>query len=204
MVDYSLKAKVIESGLTILERKFSKMTFLKSIESDEKMPLSEEEYEALYELWTRDEEAHNLIKEAHKVNNASYKRRKRLAMRITLMMLLGDCIFLTLTFKDDILNNTSKETRRRYVSRFLKSHSDWYVANIDYGSINHREHYHAVIKCDKVDNTAWPYGSIDFERVKVSDNSSKRLAKYVCKLTNHAIKETTKRNYCIYSRNQGA
>ena len=204
MVDYSLKAQVIESGLTLLERKYSKMTFLKSIESDDKMPLSEEEYEALYELWCHDDEAQKLIKEAHKVNNASYKRRNRLAMRITLMMLLGDCIFLTLTFKDDILNNTSRETRRRYVTRFLKSQSDWYVANIDYGSLNHREHYHAVIKCDKVDNTAWSYGAIDFERVRVSDNSSKRLAKYVCKLTNHAIKETTKRNYCIYSRNQGA
>lgn len=204
MVDYSLKSKVLESGLHNVERRYSKTLFLKAKESTEKCPMSDEEFEAIYELINSDEEAYKLFHEAHKINHASYKRRNRLALRITYMMLIGDCIFLTLTFKDDVMKKTTRETRRRYVTRFLKSQSSEYVANIDFGEKNHREHYHAVIMCDKVDNTAWRYGAIDFERVRVSNDSSKRLAKYVCKLTNHAIKATTKKNYCIYSKSQGA
>ena len=120
------------------------------------------------------------------------------------MLLLGNCIFITLTFKDNVLNNTTRETRRRYITRFLKAHSSEYVANIDFGEKNHREHYHAVIMCDKLNNKLWTYGAIDFERIKVNNDAPKRLAKYVCKLTNHAIKNTTQKNYCIYSKSQGS
>jgi len=48
---------------------------------------------------------------------------------------------------------------------------------------------------------------IDFERVRISrkkncdiEATSKKIAKYTSKLTNHAIKETTQQNRIIYSR----
>lgn len=166
--------------------------------------MSDNDFETIYDCISWDLDARKLFDEAHKINNASYKRRNRLASHITNMLMLGNCIFITLTFKDNVLNNTTRETRRRYVTRFLKSQSSQYVANIDFGEKNHREHYHAVIMCDNVNNNAWLYGSIDFERIKVNNDAPKRLAKYVCKLTNHAIKNTTKKNYCIYSKSQGA
>lgn len=138
--------------------------------------------------------------EAKKINNASYKRTIRLKERIHKMLNSGQCIFLTLTFSNDTLLNTTLDTRRRYVARYLKRNCIEYVANIDYGKKNDREHYHAVVLCDKVNYSDWHnIGAIKGEKVR-NNNDFMKLAKYVDKLTNHAIKETTKRNHLIYSR----
>lgn len=142
--------------------------------------------------------------EAFKINHASYKRTNRLKERVERMLLNGSCVFLTLTFTDDALANTTDKERRVAVSRFLKSHGCMYVANIDFGSKNHREHYHALINTDNVNYALWRehYGSINGQRVRNRDIQSDKtkLAKYICKLSNHAIKETTKRSSLIYSR----
>ena len=119
------------------------------------------------------------------------------------MLLNGSCIFLTLTFNDDTLRNTTEKQRRVAVSRYLKQYGCMYVANIDYGSKNKREHYHALINCDKVDFKSWrKYGNINAKRVRNKDIESdkNKLSKYIAKLSNHAIKETTKRSCLIYSR----
>lgn len=149
------------------------------------------------------------IAESVKVNNASYKRTLRLKDRIEHMLNKDNCIFLTLTFRDDVLNSTSVETRKKYIQRFLKENCVDYIANIDYGRKNEREHYHAVVIANdnKIDGSLYSYGAINFERVhafeneETYENSSKRLSKYVNKLTNHAIKDTVKQNRIIYSRN---
>ena len=145
----------------------------------------------------------NEFYECFKINNASYKRTKRLKERIENMLLNGSCLFLTLTFNDDTLKSTTEKERRVAVSRYLKSFNCPYVANIDYGSKNHREHYHAVINAESVNYSLWfKYGSINGERIRNKDIESDKtkLAKYICKLSNHAIKETTKRSSLIYSR----
>lgn len=151
-------------------------------------------------------EANNLtdvLKECCKINHAEYERTKRLKNRIASMLLNGSCIFLTLTFNDNALANTTSKQRRVAVTRFLKQHNCKYVANIDFGAKNKREHYHALINCDNVDFASWrKYGNINAERVKnkefISDMT--KLSKYICKLSNHAIKETTKRSSLLYSR----
>ena len=107
----------------------------------------------------------------------------------------------SITFISLVLKNTNEETRRKYVTRALKQMSDRYIANIDYGTKNEREHYHAIVVCDQVDHTLWSeYGAINFERIKATSDSVK-LAKYVVKLTNHAMKESVKQNRVIYSKN---
>ena len=130
------------------------------------------------------------------------------------MLNSGKCLFLTLTFTDKVLDSTSPETRRRYVSYYLKQFGVPYIANIDFGTADayiddngnerqgtKREHYHAVIQTDKIDLSEWhKYGAIKLEKIRASQNDNIRLAKYVSKLTNHAIKETTKRACLIYSR----
>lgn len=141
----------------------------------------------------------NLYHECEKIVNADNSRRKRLQKRIKSMLDCGTCYFLTLTFSDDVLNSTSIETRRRYVAYYLKDISSSYVGNIDYGKQNGREHYHAVVLCDNI-SKEWQYGFSHSQLIRNTENDSIRLAKYVGKLTNHAIKETTKRNALIYSR----
>ena len=148
--------------------------------------------------------------EAERVNTASYKRTKRLKDKMRLLLQTKKSIFLTLTFTDSVLASTSEETRKKYVQRYLKEYCSKYIANIDYGSINEREHYHAVIipKTDKINLKPWTdnYGGTKVKRVRLDANknneeiSSARLSKYINKLTNHAIKETTHQNRIIYSR----
>ena len=110
--------------------------------------------------------------------------------------------FLTLTFNDSILSSTSPETRRKYVRRFLKSFNCQYVGNIDFGKRNHREHFHALIGTGKIDYSLWNtrFGAINGLKVRNSTDDKARLSRYIAKLTNHAIKETTKRSVIIYSR----
>lgn len=141
--------------------------------------------------------------ECLKINKSSYARTNRLKKRIYDMLVSGNCLFLTLTFNDDTLKTTSSDTRRQYVRKYLKQFNCKYVANIDFGKENHREHYHAVICADKIDLSSWrKYGNINVERVRNRniERDNTRLSKYICKLSNHAIKETTKRNALIYSR----
>ena len=60
-------------------------------------------------------------KKLYNFNHNRYKRVQHLKTRVADLILNGDGIFLTLTFTDDVLNNTSVETRRKYVTRFLKA-----------------------------------------------------------------------------------
>ncbi len=141
--------------------------------------------------------------ECFKINRASYNRTQRLKQRIESMLLNGQCLFLTLTFTDETLQNTTPKERRVAVSRYLKQFNCRYVANIDFGKENGREHYHAVINAEKISFDSWrKYGNINAERIRNRDltTDKTKLAKYICKLSNHAIKETTKRSSLIYSR----
>lgn len=110
-------------------------------------------------------------------------------------------MFLTLTFNNKTLNNTSSDTRRKYVRRFLKENCVCYVANKDFGGRNGREHYHAVVLVKgQLNYTNWSYGALNGQKIRLNGTSNTKLAKYVSKLTNHAIKKTCKRNVLIYSR----
>lgn len=143
------------------------------------------------------------LKCAASINKGNRKKTERVKGKIGSIVEGGECLFLTLTFTDDVLARTSEETRRRYVARFLKRQCSCYVANIDFGSKREREHYHALVYAPKVDYTKWhKYGAIKGERVRSTQNDAKRVSKYVTKLSRHALKETAgKGRRIIYSRN---
>ena len=143
---------------------------------------------------------HTILKIANNLNRASYQRTARLKERIREAVASGSAWFITITFNPETLSNTNEKTRRVYVSRWLKSLTPFYVANIDYGKEKGREHYHAVITADTHPPKTWKYGFIDILKVKTSENDTKRISKYISKLTNHAIKHTTKSKRIIYSR----
>ena len=194
-IDYARKAKVIASGLHKKVSKIDKLTYLNSINgivADKE--LDDEYFDLCQEYDYKD------IEEARKINLASYRRTSRLRERIEDYLAIGQCLFLTLTFDDNTLSNTNSLTRKKYVSRCLKMMSKYYVANIDFGRENEREHYHAVVVADKVSQDMWQYGNLDWQRIKVSNKSVARVPKYINKLTNHAIKETTRRSCIIYSK----
>jgi hypothetical protein len=138
---------------------------------------------------------------AQRLNSNEYKRVKRLKDKMLNSVLSNQAIFLTLTFTDDTLARTTIPTRRRYVSRYLKSQSDYYIANRDFGATNAREHYHAVVISKKVDYSMWRrFGAINSKRIAPTQTSNVRVSKYVAKLSNHAIKETATQQRLIYSK----
>lgn len=140
------------------------------------------------------------FQEALRLNDNAWAMRSRLRKRIEFLC-QSDCLFLTLTFTDDVLASTSEKTRKDYIRKFLKDHSSGYVANIDYGGKNDREHYHAIVQTGYIDSHDYPYGNLDFRRIRCSGGYSYRLSKYINKLVNHAVKDTAKQNRVIYSRN---
>jgi hypothetical protein len=140
------------------------------------------------------------LKIANNLNRASYQRTARLKERIREAVESGSAWFITITFNPETLSKTNEKTRRVYVSRWLKSLTPFYVANIDYGKEKGREHYHAVITSDQRPPKSWSYGFVDILKVKTTETDTKRISKYISKLTNHAIKHTTKSKRIIYSR----
>ena len=134
-----------------------------------------------------------IVRAGINLNRSCYKRRERIKNRIEKSILSGKAIFLTLTFTDETLAKTNDETRRKYVRRYLKEQCSCYVANIDFGSENGREHYHALVEPigDAIDYEPWhEYGCIKGEVVRSTKDDVVRTTKYVAKLTNHALKET--------------
>ena len=139
-------------------------------------------------------------KECIRLWNSHIQRVKRLKDRIETMLLSGDCLFLSITWNNDFYNKHSFNTKKRYVKSFLSSLNCPYVANLDYGKKNGRLHYHAVVQTEYLNPKDWEFGNLDIQRIRNNNEDTERLSKYIAKLTNHAIKETTKRNSIIYSR----
>lgn len=193
-IDYVYKSKILKTDLCKRVGRIDAKTYLNSLDgiiTDNELENSY--FDLLLEYDYKD------IQEARKINKASYNRFKRLKDKIQHFLSLGRCIFVTLTFRDDILNITNFETRRKYVTRYLKSISDYYIANVDFGTSTDREHYHAIILKDFISDK-WEYGFTWFEIIHCNGYSSDNISDYVTKLTNHSIKETTKRYSLIYSR----
>ncbi len=206
MVDYELKAQVTECGLVRVVSKMQKAFYKQSLRDsfpfpeaiqDSKYDMPFDEAMQWYDFFKSSNERWKLLKECERILHASNARKNRVKKRVE-NLLEKSCVFLTLTFSDDSMKKTSTETRRRYVRMFLDGYGA-YVANIDFGAQNGREHYHAILQCDRlVDCSSWTYGNLDVKRIL--NPNSQALSKYISKLTNHAIKETTKGHRIIYSR----
>ena len=133
------------------------------------------------------------------LNHARYKRKQRIQNKIEKLVLDGNSSFITLTFTDTVIAKTSEITRRRYVARWCKENSDFYVANIDYGDLRHREHFHAVLRVGTY--TSWNYGFMSKKQIRSKSKDLNKVSKYVSKLTNHAIKKSGQLKRIIYSKN---
>lgn len=140
---------------------------------------------------------------ARNLNSGRAKKSKNIKQRIQSMLNQGRAYFLTLTFNDETLSQTNDKTRRKYVSRLLKATNTVYLANIDFGEDNGREHYHAVT-LNPITPTDWPYGFIKVKQIGRRDNEPVKIGKYITKLNNHALKVSTngqaRFNTIIYSR----
>lgn len=120
---------------------------------------------------------------------AESERRKHLRIKsIVYDLLQSECLFLSLTFTDEFLNSNNYVNRRRKVREYLNSLGCHYIANIDFGKLNGREHYHAIVQIDKVNHKDYKFGNLDFERITLANES--KLANYINKLVIHSVKDS--------------
>lgn len=133
----------------------------------------------------------NVLKRGCQVVKNYYSRLCRAKKFIKNMLDNYSCLFLTLTFNDKCLHNTTAETRRIYVRRFLKNYNTYALANIDFGSKNEREHYHCVVAVENVNHFDWSYGSINFRKIVYNLEDSSCITNYILKLAQHSVKDTT-------------
>lgn len=160
----------------------------------------------------------NEWQEAMRINAANYARKTRLQQKLTLLLSKYDCVFATFNFSPEYLSRTNSKTRRTNMQRFLNTLDVPYIANIDFGSENEyvdrhgntrtgtgREHYHAVIakvltRAELSYYRSLGYGCVQCKRIRNTGADIARLSKYVSKLSNHAVKVTTRRHSLLYSR----
>lgn len=207
VIDYKYKSTILKTDLCKRINKIDKQSYINSLDGviyDNELDSSY--FDLLMQYDYKD------IQEARKINKANFYRVRRLRQRVADMLIKGHCIFCTFNFTDEVLRDTSADTRRQYVRRYLSGFNCDYIANIDFGSDKEyidrkgkvrkgtsREHYHALVCIDKLPMN-WSYGYQFLEHVRVKSSSDIKLSKYISKLSNHAIKETTKRCCLIYSR----
>ena len=110
-------------------------------------------------------------------------------------------VFGTLTFNDSTLDRTSKVTRRRYVARYLKKYCIKYIANIDYGDKNEREHYHFIAMIEKdIPKNSWKYGIENLQHINTTIKDIKKIRSYLLKLNNHSYKNSTRNERVIMDK----
>ena len=206
MINYIDKQRVLQKGLHLVQKRLSKQTYkaYKNIDWN-KEKYSQIDFSEYNEMLKLNEKFKDFFGDdwliAQRLNHNEYKRVRRLKEKMLESVLSDNALFLTLTFNSDTIARTTIPTRRRYVARYLKSQSAFYIANIDFGARNGREHYHAVVVGQSIDYKAWhSLGAIKGLKIAPTRNDTTRVSKYVAKLTNHAIKETTKQFRLIYSR----
>lgn len=130
---------------------------------------------------------------------ARKRKKNRYNKKIHQMIECYDCLyFITLTWDDDCLSRLKDAVRKKYVQRFLNEFCNDYLANVDFGKKNGREHYHAVVafkdgvlKNDKNGRPyldLWKYGFSSVKTLGFSKDDVYRTSSYLLKLSNHAGK----------------
>lgn len=227
MLNVEVKARVLSDGTYGRYVAYRRASFFSARESISVGEISEETEQKLNNaILDMCEITEAELVECGRLYSNGRLRAKRLRKRIEAWSRKGFVYFCTLTFRDEVFEKTSEETRRRYVSYFLKSLNSMYCANLDYGGQFEREHYHAIICVqDKLKgeyrkhkgNTVFDCSSFDAWNEKygftcvqgpilcssdADKNNSLKVAKYTAKASNHALKETTRQHRLIYSRGE--
>lgn len=140
---------------------------------------------------------------------ARYMKVSRIKKRLIYLLTRYDFIyFVTFTFDDQLINRCDRTKRDLIKSSLLSFDSNIkFILNVDYGKKTEREHYHCIVATNNnfslsihLKNTYPCFTKTELCNKKSSD--LKRLSKYINKLTNHALKDSTK-NKRIYFNFKG-
>lgn len=144
----------------------------------------------------------NAFLEGARICKNAYARTSRAKKRIEYILThFENSYFVTFTLNDEYVD-LSFDTLALRVKRVCKLFSSVWICNDDYGDKYGRLHFHAVMSDDKVSidllDTQWKFGFVKVEKIRIDEQSSRRLARYVTKLARHAVKYSAGKNW--YSR----
>lgn len=145
-------------------------------------------------------------KDFERALKARYNKVSRLRQHfIWLFLRKKNTYFITFTFDDKHLKLCDR-SRKDLIKNSLKDFDEdlYYIINVDYGKKNERLHYHAIIGTDcNLDIKTFlqlRYPCIVWcEKIILNQDTFKSLPKYINKLSNHAIKSTTRNSRILYN-----
>lgn len=152
------------------------------------------------------------LKCLQQIHEASRKRRQKAEVHVVWWLDNYDMsryiiVLGTLTFSDEMLHQWSEKYRREKIQQTLKSACVDYIADIDFGERNGREHYHFIGLFDR--DTLYKvkgkgkgadkkfYKSVvldewqafyDIKEVIESEKDRRKCISYMSKVTNYALK----------------
>lgn len=145
-------------------------------------------------------------KEFEKILCARYMKVSRLKKRfIYLLSRFEKIYFCTFTF-DNVYITKCDRTKRDLIKDTLNSFSSdiHYILNVDYGKKNEREHYHCLVGTNNTDDfrkflkEQYPYFT-SCDLIHKEKKDVLKISKYINKLSNHCIKDTTKNKRIVYN-----
>jgi len=127
------------------------------------------------------------------------KKKQRISRRVKRIYEYNFPYFITFT-----IDPKHEEIPQQLIEKNIRqtlSQSALYIANVDYGSLNGRLHYHAFAAYHSKLNynifaAAYKYGNMHIQAVYNQNPTA--ITKYLFKLVNHSIKGSAQR--IIYSR----
>lgn len=145
-------------------------------------------------------------KKLESILSSRYQKVSRIKKRfIYLIARYSYLYFITFTLDDDHINLCDRSRKDMIKSSLYSFSSDIkYICNIDYGKTTERLHYHCIVATnDNKDlskhlESAYPCFTYT-EQIRLSKTDLKRTSKYINKLSNHAIKDSTKRSRVLYN-----
>ena len=188
------RARIISENLESVVSNLKWNEFLD--ENDERRKYTDQQIKIIKSLFFETEEDYKL---AEQLANNKYQRKKRYRKYIK-EIIKEKSYFVTFTLDEESIKHNITYLRKR-LTEILKKNYKYYIANIDYGKTTERLHFHAIIRTEEPHKKIWKYGFSDWLEITIKNDD--RLAKYINKLTNHALKDETKKRYnIIVSRNR--
>lgn len=137
-------------------------------------------------------------KEFDKILNARYHKVSRIKKNFaTIFLYKKNIYFLTFTFDNKYINKCERTKRDLIKNCLFEFDPDYYVIlNKDFGKKNERVHFHAILGTNS-DNDLLLFLKehypcrFSIQRVNLSSNGFSKISKYMNKLANHCIKDTS-------------
>lgn len=145
-------------------------------------------------------------KEFEKILNARYHKVSRIKKRFLYLFHRYKYLYFCTFTLDNYYINCSDRTRKDLIKDSLYSFDDdiKYIINVDFGKKTERLHYHGIIATNsdldlniflKLTYPCFSYS----ERIRLDPNSIRKIPKYINKLSNHAVKDSTRNFRTLYN-----